>query len=648
MDYRYFVNIDHCISDVQYGFFFYKNQSNMHNRLKVFSSSLGKEGSFSDHSKEIRKHLDQNPYNIDKYQIIFAVRSYYHSDYMAEWQRTLLSRMIDIDYNLREAGVIDSSGFSVKCALNIFAIYKLENVELGQVNDTNYWNTRLISEWNTLLRLIGIDVLTSDVITYKVIASAWENYQKTNSVSLSLKAFFSELLKRSNEDAICNFVAYAIEHYMKRFNIFELFIDSRSISQEQNAFFKIIDYVYTELDESSDSFSENCINTWNKIKGNQDIDIKYSLMLRSYKARLLDYENILSLKNEQSDQSKTISINLPPDNAIYDSDSVFENENNLKQRLVNPSKIFSKFRKSLVKKAGLLSSWEDTYDDLLRFAVEINKCLKDYEVSLRRKYTCILKVRDESEEFDISDKLDDIDLKSLREDLVSKRKTVMTNLENSQIAPRILYGDQLNLESEIRQLNDNVTFYIDCMLSVKYREFIILCLTLLSVISILYAFLQHNVWFSANSIFAAAYLFITFALMQIFWIAPKIHYGKLISDCLDESQAKIDVYKQNYEANAKKLSKYVNYSNQLDFVESYIQRIDLKLYKNRKSSDINRYYSQETRKILNAIDSFDGLINRYENLQEAETNDKEIKYPEIDADGDVEEITNCEIFWPQL
>ena len=134
MSFRFFINVDQCLNMNNFDFFFYRERSD--HKLYMISDAYLGEGvgkSFKKATGEVRLYLDRFPYNVRDYQIIVTMRSEYGHE-SRTWKDTLLSRLLDIDRDLKQSRISTRAGFYTQVAINLIMVY--EAGEIKRIQDS--------------------------------------------------------------------------------------------------------------------------------------------------------------------------------------------------------------------------------------------------------------------------------------------------------------------------------------------------------------------------------------------------------------------------------------------------------------------------------------------------------------------------------
>ena len=650
MDYRFFVNVDSCISEERYGHFFYKNRSLSSNLLKVYSSStLGYGGTFREQSADILSYINRFPHTINEYQIIFAIQSVVSDK--QDWEHTLLSKLLNIDYYLREAGIVNSSGDNPDCCINIFVVYKLVSNNDTQIDQTNYIDKRFSDECRILSNILGIH--TDSDVSYE----SFKSVKEINKDNVEKGQFFQRLFERmllyAEQHKTINIENYIRSNIVSKYNINELFVNNSRLSEENCATFKIIEYITSEMRSSPTNtigFKDRCIQHWDAISSLPDAQIKkkYARLMGCYRANLEAYvKHVEQSSSDDTTLSKLPEYEIPHDDDINDDSSFFGSRKNTEKQLQEPIEIIEGFEAHMSTDRAIINNWETAYGKLITYSEDLNRQLKAYEIELRRKYTDVLKERQfsfvvDSQKTFLVDKNTEIDV----ENLCDRREHVLEKLKESQIAPHIMYQNQLNLENKIRQANENIEFYIDCISAINSRSFLLLILFLIAFVTVFYVLLQPSVLLPNGILFAGIYLALVAIIMSFCWGLPRRRYKENIKQCLNDLKKSISGDLENYKENARKLRDYVNYSSILDYLERQIKIRKKALTDSNKRENAKRYYMSEALSHINRLSGFSDLINTYftDDLQSILRSQS--IYPQISGDGNIVDIVDCELFWP--
>ena len=653
MDFRFFVNVDSCISDEGYGCFFYKNRSEKH--LRLYSPSIMNDSdddkSFKVQAADIHSYINRIPHFLGEYQIIFSIMRDVPRGEL--WEQSLLQMMIDIDYYLRNAGIVDDFGVVGDCCISIFAINKLRVNEIVQNNTAHYIQNTFSDECKFLGSEFGI--FTDKPISDKEFNDFMLIFEKKyNANKESLKSLFRRMRSYANANNVICIEDYIKEHIVKNFLINELFVNDAIPSEEMCALFRIIEYTNSDVprpENNTKSYKELCVDHWNSIVNlpSLAIESKYAAILKTYKNNLEQYYNTIANTGiSVNGLSIMPSLHIPDEDSIIcdDEQNIFYNQDNVEKNLSKPENLINDYIKKLPSCESLSNEWIDTYSKLMEYADDLKRQLDRYGSALKNKYIDNLEAR-EREEVVQRNKVFDIDDHTTDEiaDLELERIEVLEELKESQVAPQILYQNQLSLENKIKTANENVTFYIDCILAVSRRSFWALIAILSSFVLLFYVLLQPSILLITGIGIAAAYIAAVIVLMSLCWSLPNQRYKDCIEKELIKLKKDIRPNLENYSKNAIKLRQYVNYCNMLDYIERETARRKKAVQDSSRRETARRYYLTEAASHYDHMRIFDGLINNRA-VGNAVQNSNAKSYPPIDAKGFVIDVVDCQLFWP--
>ena len=650
MDYRFFVNIDNCLSDDRYRCFFYESRSMTHNRLRLYSpSSLGDGGSFVQQSADIASYVNRHPYLIEAYEVIFAIqRPAQVVDATAgltlreRWDRTLLRKLVEIHYHLANSGIINLAGENVDCSISVFVINPLN----GVVQIPDYVSGKLAEECVLLLEMLGMNQGTTRFSGSRVKNSV--DVFKANSPDCepALVALLNRMVSWAERRQMIDIVDYIRETIIEYFNINELNIQGNRVSEEVCAKFRIIEYATTEIDPGNGvmGFNDRCREHWASTVSIPDsvIEEDYALRLGGLRADLEQYFKLVSGTDQAHNNEPYV---IPNDDAINGEMSYFAGKGKKREDSAEPDGIIKQYENHMGSTESLIGGWDKTYAQLSSFAENIKTQLDNYEIELRGKYAQAIESREESilakSEYTCNEHTEK-EIKNLKE----AREKVLKNLEQSQIAPRILYQNQLDMENHLRQANEDIEFYIACIASVSSKLFLSILGILSVLLAVLYFILQRASFLGKGLLYSGMYWGAAVVFMACCWSVPKRLYRSRIKGELKTLKSNLQADLRTYNDNARKMRSFVNYNNQLDYIETQIEIREKAFTKHNNLKKAKQYYLTEAELHLEGIKPFDELISRHSPKQAivARTNDV---YPKLYDDGFVVDVVDCELFWPK-
>ena len=398
--YNFFVNINRCISEDCYGYFFYRQRSErsmVDNRLKVFlSSNVGDandDDSFKVQSSEICSFISRYPHLIEYYQIILAVR--YKESEVNDWDHSLLRVIIDVDRHLRNVGIVSDLGIGVDCCITFFIIHELDVVM--KMKNTKDINEILEDDLSVLSTELGLSF--DEEISYNVLR---EHLQSSiNQYDKSLYMLFEELLDAAAARGKICILDYIKKKIIGNYLFHELTVDnskvSESGSEEMRAIFRIIKYINSELPPAANNgFVARCRNHWNAINAikSNDIDKEYAGILGRYKEKLQLFSRHISQLNINEGAKDLDKPVLPKADSINCKNSIFGDGKSADERLLVPGQLIAKFKKNMFPYSSLMERWAATYEELMKYVDDINRQLDEYGQALRDLYMNNLREKD--------------------------------------------------------------------------------------------------------------------------------------------------------------------------------------------------------------------------------------------------------------
>lgn len=677
MAFRFFINVDKCLNMNNFDFFFYKKRSRheLHLTPDVYIGE-GTGLSFRKAASDIRMYLDRFPYHVDDYQIIIAMRSDYKSG-AAVWRDTLLSRLLNIDFDLRQSNILIRTGLGVQIAVNLIMLYEANVVkEIHAVNNPYMVSERLADDCHLLLQEIGVPADKEN--DPDAVREAWNKYVESRNSYFSncpkmedgtpadaLYVFFRDLIGQYEEDrkhyrSTSHKVStlHALREVLNGYQIFELITDKQNRNRDINTLIKVVefsttDYYAAEGMDTSTSLTEKCAAHWQQIVEQDDISIqeKYAKMLSDYRDRLSRYVANSEKGYAASDMESTLpESKIPPDDDISITDSIFESENAKRSRKIDPKSIITEFKNRLFPVGTLLTRWETTYGQVSAIFSQLGDSLEEYSDLLGEKYSERLEQRKKEERtWHRKAFVEGKTTKQEIEDLFAREKTLLTKMNQPQMTPSLCFQDQLNMETALEQENQNICHYIKCIQSVSARNFFLLIILLLGFTALLYGLLQpYNFESTATALYYAEYLGICFILMLFTWRLPLNYYRRKVNHCLIKLEDEMDKYITGYFDRAKQLHEYINLINKLDYIERHIH-----LKKNAVNTtewvvNARTWHRNQAKDHLLKLEFFSGLISTYKpDHTLAEPDGFSIESGPVITRDHVDDVIDNKLYWPQ-
>lgn len=671
MAFRFFINVDKCLNMNNFDFFFYQKRSRHEFHLTPdVHIGEGTGLSFRKAASDIRMYLDR--FNIDDYQIIIAMRSDYKRG-IKVWRDTLLSRLLDIDFDLRQSNILIRSGLGGQIAVNLIMLYEANVVkEIHAVDDCYMGSERLGEDCRLLLKEIGVPGDKENDLG--AIKEAWNNYVKekeefyNNCPKLNdgtpadaLYVFFTDLLRQYEKDqrsASKVSTLHSLKEVLNGYQIFELLTDKQNRNKDINTLLRVVEFSTTDFDvaegmDKSMSLVDMCSEHWKQIVGRDDANIqnKYAKMLSEYKDRLSLYvansEEGYATSDTESALPETM---IPSDDEISIIDSVFESENAKRSKKIDPKSLVRDFKSRLSPVSSLLGRWENTYKQISKIFSQLGASLEEYSSLLGEKYSEKLERR-KAEERTWHRKAY-VESETTKQEIAAlseQEAMLLDKMNQPQMTPSLCVQDQLNMESALDQEDNNICHYIKCMQSVSAKNFILLIFLLLGIVALLYGVFQpYNFESTTTALYFAGYIGFSFILMLFTWSLPLNYYRRKVNYSLIKLEKAMDKYITGYFDRAKQLHEYINLINKLDYIERHI-RLKKRAVKTTKWVVNARTWHINQAKIhIAKLEFFSGLIANYKQSQSiADSDGSWFENGPVISRDHVDDVIDNSLYWPQ-
>lgn len=671
--FRFFINVGQCLNMSNFDIFFYQKRSRheLHLTPDVFITE-GTGMSFRKAAADIRMYLDRHSATVSDYQIIIAMRGDYKSD-VNVWKDTFLSRLLDIDFDLRLSNIFARAGIAV----NMIMLYETNLVRTLNVFDVSYMNSpRLVNDCKLLLREIGVPQGKENDLD--ALRAAWSSYSAANKEYFdsfprmnggvmpanSMYVFFTDLLNQYESDRktalgseLDNQVSIydALKEVLKGYQTFEIITDRQNRSKDIASLLRIVefsttDFVMAEGTENTISLPELCSAHWNRITQMDDADIlrKYTEMLCNYRDRLQRYANSQGYYSADAKAERLLpECNVPDMDDIRLDKSVFDTKARYDSGAGNPSKLVEEFKKKLSPRRTLLSRWNTCYSRLRNAFRELHKSLDSESEMLSNCYIHELEKRKEIErEWQKKSYVENDSTQQEINDLEKKRAELLNSLNQPHMTPSLRLQDQLNIESALEQENLNIIHYIKCIQSVSAKSFLLLILLLTGMVALMYGLLQtYNFNAIVTIIYYLAYLGASALIMFFAWGVPTRHYQKKLNSSLASLEDDLSRYISGYFDRAKQFREYINIVNMLDYVERHLSLRRRAVSTSEWMIKAHNWHVNQSEQHLKKLSFFSLPIT---NTFDTGTgfNDGNVSFPEISKDH-VDDVVDCELYWPQ-
>lgn len=679
MAFRFFINVDQCLNMNNFGFFFYKKRHDkeFHMTEDVYIGE-GTGLSFAKAAADIQMYMDKFPYLVNDYQIIIAMRGDYNAN-VDVWGDTLLSRLLNIDFDLRRSDIIIRSGSASQIAVNLIMLYETNVLKSIHSLDDDYMSdVRLGKDCRLLLKEIGVpEDKENDLETLK---GKWNAYLQMHRAEFEecsmmedgityahpLCVFFNDLLKqyetdkKKEERSEVEHVStlQALKEVLDGYQVFEL-LTNKQRDVDINALLRIVEFATTDFQavegiSETVSLSELCKIHWNSIIKMEEADIRkrYAKMLYNYRVKLQNYANRETAgTGDDKVESALPDYAVPDDDEISIAGSDFESDGNTSKAKNDPKKQIQDFKENLSPVSTLMSRWESTYKDLKRRLSELDENLKHYASDLGDRYNDELKKR---KEIEIAWKsITYVEGPTTKQDINNLEDTerqLLDKMDQPQMTPSLQFQDQLNMDTALEQENINITHFINCIQSASIKSFLLLILVIISMVAVQYGILQpYNFNTTETALYYVAYIGVSAVLMFLTWLIPLKYYKRKIHQCLNKLEKEMDKYISGYFEKAKHFHEYINLVNQLDYIERHL-RLKKKAVKTTEWITCARaWHINQVKAHLIKLRFFDGLTGTYlpENSDSGlNDGDSLNSIPNISRDQ-VDDVIDNKLYWPQ-
>lgn len=682
MAFRFFINIDQCLNMNNFDFFFYKKRAL--NEFHVTDDVYIGEGTglpFTKAAADIRLQIDKStmtPHPITDYQIIIAMRS--DIDYTATtvWRETLLSRLLDIDFYLRQSNIIIWHGGAADVAVNLIMLYEANVITNIALFDNNYMSdTRLNRDCQLLLKEIGVpDGKENDL---HCLRECWQKYVNEHkdefesgvkypdgSYAHPLYVFFNNLLKQYEDDerhrsekqsAISTL--QALKEVLNGYQVFELITERNNLDIDINALLRIVEFSTTDFEVKHGlggvtSLSEQCKNHWNAVKAipNDEIRSRYGRLLYFYKRTLEGYVNRESVSAADGITHTPLpESEIPSDGDIGIKGNSFEEDQGSIAAQAHPKKQISQFRSTLSPSNDLMSKWEKTFVSLEASISEIDDSLKIYAGQLGDKYNQEIRKRKEEEDaWNNQTYLKEKETEQEIEQLTADEKKLLEIMGLPQMTPKLQFQDQLNMKTALDLENQYITQYVKCIESVRTKSFILLLVFILGIIAFHYIVLQpYNFSTSRTALYTMLYLLSAGGIMFFSWRFPLNHYKRKILERLDQLEEELDKYVKGFFERAKQFKTYINTLNKLDYVERHLRLKKNAVKTERRIVSAKSWHRSQAEEHIQKLKFFNGIIASFHPKQdEIDAFEEKIMVPKPEITKDhVDDVFQCSLYWPQ-
>ena len=667
--FRFLINVDQCLNMSYFDIFFYQLESqHKFHMCSVQTAGDSGQNSLRSAASDIRMYLNKYPYHVGDYQIIVAMRSVFQESSTC-WEETMLSRLLRLEFELRNARILINSREQTEKALNLIMLYdsdfSADLPKLGSYKESG----RLQKDCVHLLDLLRVsdreqshEVLERGLGAYeanpqhdKAAAELLRDFLNTRSRSAEQFAQMAQHMDHPDSAGISLSAELTkfIRDRLCNMQLFEQQIDRNNRRQQTLALLRVVEFVNmsTELpaEQAGQSvlvpLAHRCAGNWNQIWQDSQLEQRYADMLRDYQIRLSSAAQELEGHNLcPASASALPEEDIPEDDAITCDDGIFsdkdpgEQKNNLKLIL----KDVMQKRFSL---RDIETQWNKAYTSCKELLAQLEFALENYAEDLSRQYASTLEKRkkdastwrrnvyiaNENTQKDISR-------------IAHQRDQRLQQLKTPRMNPTLNFQDQLNMENSLEQGNLLVQHYIRCLNAVTVGNFLLLMAVCVVMCFGHYTFLQTYVFQGmATVVYYLIYLAAILVLMLLCWLLPYNYFKRRLKLCIGRFQADAEQFITGYYTKAEQFGSYINLLNQLDYLTRYHRLLVQAHRTTHQLSQGYLWHKVQVRNHLSKLQFFHGLIELGNASGESNIS---CFLPGVDG-TQVSDYIDSHIYWPQ-
>jgi len=666
MAFCFLVNVNQCLNMDHYRPFFYK-KVHTHEMCVCKDSCLGSCRSgvpFDEIASDIQMQLDCDR-RIRDYQIVIAIRDQYAE---RAWGETLLSKLLTIDYELRNAGIILKTGKMIQMAVSIIMLYEANGIcSIDELRDEYLNSDRLRNETKLMLSELGI---TEARFTRKTLEEAIEFYKEKNGNAegdfgnaVPLIDFITDVLEKNTDQEFTEvFLSKALTDLLNRYLVFELLLNDLDRDYEEKLL-KIVDYVnddFAELSSSDMQLQEKCAYVWKEIEKEKTGD-KYAEILWHYQKRL---EGVFVEDKIHKNERKPEMFVLPDDKQIslsgegYD---LFEKDGEVSfderrkfllalsdEKQDDPEAILDTFQNKIKSEKSLMPCWDSTFERIKEILDFMDESLTHYSNELSSVFAEELRKRKEEERKAESNTywVDTEEERKVIGGINKEKSRIMQLLDQPQMSPALQIQDSLNMRKVLEQENINITHYIACIDAATRSAFFILLVVLCAVTALLYALGQLYVFSEIQSVLVfSGYILLTVFLMFIMQGTLFAFYRHKIAMCVKRLREGMDKYIEGYFQRAHKFHEHINYLNQLDYSERQLSVRKKIVEQNMNYDNLLQWHKMQIEEHLKKLVFFQAIMKLY-NPSDAENHLEETDISMLKVFEP--DVSDSKLYWPQM
>lgn len=676
--FNFYINGDQCLNMSNFDMFFYQLQRERRFHLSnvQFFEDQG-EHSLANAFHEIRSYMDQHPFLIQDYRLIFGMRKTWTQ--RETWTETMLYRLLKIYYALMDARLfIRSRGNADK------------NVTVIMLHDTNLTgDTSLPREYEVLpdveifLEYVGVE--WTDQITetdlYEKMKQFLENIEENGTEDEVTRRFLSDFFAQNEEilqpkkevllweeeelfedmeeetvrtptrKTLIHNMLYPLLSYIQscvgQYCVFQKEIDKNTLDQNMLALLSLVDYITSDLKPAEEAekirtnqtLKEESRKNWEKATNDTSIQNRYGSMLFQYKNRLQEALDSMQKRLTEFTEGIPAPQYEPPEPLVADEGIDAMNKEYYEGGF---KEMVRAFLKGSLRRDLSLTEWKKAYHGLSEKLNAMEEELALYAKDLSQKYKFELekrKLESMRTEADVVYSQEDIFQKMER--AKKKKQEILNQLKSPKMNPSLTFQDQLNLENTLEKCNAEVMFFAKCQTMVQLSNFLRLIVVGGGLVAF-HHFLMQMYVFGNLSQMSAFFLFTaaSFTLYLFAWTAPYDFFQSKIRRSMKQLEKDMEIYIRGYFEKAENFKEYINALNELDALNAYIARLERK----KQESDLNArkylWHKVQIQEHLRKSSYFNDLIqsvNPYTEEEGRRDNGLDIQ----------QDVIHNPLYWPQ-
>lgn len=644
--FNFLINIDQCLNMSNFDMFFYELES--HHRFHLNNVRFDSDDrllSIEGAARDIRMYLNKYPFQVSSYRIVVLLRQSGEEVEAAppdspleRWKKSLLYKSLRIFYALQDAGIFIKSREQMDRMLHIIMLYD----EDMTVRAKDYGQYEVDDEFDIFLDYIGIkrtgntdsrafvealkQSLTRVEMEEKTAANFLRDFlssyepgiEDTEKVMDYNRGIGDTFGPEEDEELLPNLLQ-EIKTKIDGYLVSRRNVDRNNREQNLIEFLRIVEYLNRDLNEQEDilqdasarSLYQKCLDSWNKVQEDKDIETRYAGRVRNFHERLLIMQNEMEFSFFDKAETSELPQREKPEKGVIESDaqgfSSAERSKKAEQfHVLLRNFIHRHFRISLMRQY-----WEKTYQELKKDLNSMNVELETYASELSHKYAGEMEKRKAHfRSLNKNHYRANSTTEGKIQEVEYERDALMAELKSPHMTPSLQFQDQLNMENALEQANLDITFYITCMEKITSGCFFAFAGLLLLLVFIHFYSLQFDVFSDGTKMIASliyCMLAVVFAIF-IAWGAPYRYFRRKMKKTVRNLDQETDKYIQGYFQKAELFKTYINDLNQLDECTRYLKLITGVNEEAKIAAKKHLWNKVQIKKHLEKLDFFKGMF----------------------------------------